>query len=77
MFSPGVSSLGLEVAVRDDRVVEYQERFIVALNVPKNESGVKLADPRRVVVTITNDDREKKFNPIPTANLYPIPTVML
>ena len=47
------------MAVRDDDVVEYEERFIVALTVPDTESGVTLAEPRRVVVTISNDDCEK------------------
>ena len=64
-FSGGDSSLRLEVAIRDDAVVEYSERFIVALSAPETESGVRLAEPRRVVVTITNDDSEK-FNSIPT-----------
>ena len=64
-FSGGDSSLRLEVPILDDAVVEYGERFIVALSAPETESGVRLAEPRRVVVTITNDDCEK-FNSIPT-----------
>ena len=59
VFSPADTSTGVQVVIRDDSVVEYQERFIVALSVPDTETGVVLAQPRRVVVTISNDDCEQ------------------
>ena len=71
-FTPGDTSLELEVAILDDTVVEYSERFIVALAAPETETGVRLADPRRAVVTINNDDCEGNFNSIPTdLTLFP------
>ena len=60
-FTPVDSSMTLSVVIRDDSVVEYQERFLLALSVPKGERGVVLREPRRVAVIIANDD-SKSFS---------------
>ena len=52
----------MSVLIRDDSVVEYQERFLLGLSVPGIESGVMLTEPRRVEITIANDDSERNSN---------------
>ena len=60
IFSPEDTFKTVAVPIRDDRLLEYQERFFLGLSVPNTESGVVLAEPRRVEITITNDDSESQ-----------------
>ena len=46
------------MTIIDDDVVEFPERFFMTLSVPKSEVGVVLVEPRRVAITISNDDSE-------------------
>ena len=49
------------MVIRDDNVVEYPERLFLTLSVPDSEKGVVLVEPRRVAITIANDDSKHMF----------------
>ena len=59
VFTPADGSKSVTVVIRDDDVVEYQERFFMALSVSDNEGGVVFTGSRRAAITIANDDCEK------------------
>lgn len=62
IFTPSDVSKSVVVFIRDDSVVEYPERLFLTLSVPDTEGGVALLEPRRVAITITNDDGEAQEN---------------
>lgn len=49
------------MVIRDDDVVEYPERLFLTLSIPDTEGGVALLEPRRVAITLANDDSEHMF----------------
>ena len=60
-FSPEDISKNVIVVIRDDNVTEYPERLFLTLSMPSTEGGVVLVEPRRVSITITNDDCEEIY----------------
>ena len=60
-FSPEDISKNVVVVIRDDNVTEYPERLFLILSMPSTEGGVVLVEPRRVSITITNDDCEEIY----------------
>lgn len=61
LFAPFDSLKRVVVVIRDDDVVEYPERLFLTLSVPDSERGVVLVEPRRVAITIANDDSKYMF----------------
>ena len=61
IFTPSDVSKSVIVVIRDDSVVENPERLFVTLSVPDTEVGVSLMKPRRVAITIIDDDSEHKL----------------
>ena len=67
IFTPLDFSKRLSVVIREDSVVEQPERLFVALTVPDTEVGVSLMNPRRVAITIIDDDSEHAL-----INIFPL-----
>lgn len=57
-FTQNETSKLLTVVIIDDSVLEFPERLFMTLSTPTTDGGVVLGEPRRVSITITDDDCE-------------------
>ena len=53
------------VSIRDDSVVELDEKFVVNLMLPLDSVGVGLGSPNQTCIIIENDDSEYATTPTP------------